>query len=635
MRFDESLMWQAMVEDLDLSDDLKKIPFNYDIRNSYVDVFQTSKYLKDTTWLNDNFKKSIILLESFRNGLKEASEVFDINKLSTFFALSDILGAQHGLAWHNIRFYFNNFTSKLEPIAFDGNAGKIFNSFAAFENSKSKRSHLFSKILFKDNIFHAEYIQKLNKFSNVKFLNKKLDELKFDIDQKTKLLNKEWPLYRFDPAEIRKNQDYAKKVLSPPKSIHSYMSKINSEKVKLSFSNVYSIPLEVKGIKFERNKFYNFEKHILLEPFLKDQVINYDSLIFNIDELGVTSFDSAKIGYSFIGIDSIMYEEIFFWDPINYSVFKNQILLKPANHLEFDFINVNEKNKIIVFDHENINISKDLILPSGYKIIINQNSTIDITNSSMILSRSPLFVNGSKEYPVEIITTDTTGQGVLVLNTGIEKSVLNYVNIKYLSNPKRKNWEITGAITFYNSNVIFSNSNFLSNVSGDDYINVVRSNFEFSNLFFDDVFADAFDADFCKGYISNLIFNNIGNDGVDVSGTSLEFNNLTFKNIEDKAISVGENSHCIGDEVKIHNANIGIAVKDLSTMKVSQCNITKSQIGVAIFQKKSEYGPAKMIGNNFSLYNVNESYLVENESVCQINQKTIVPNSKNMRLNIY
>ena len=70
-------------------------------------------------------------------------------------------------------------------------------------------------------------------------------------------------------------------------------------------------------------------------------------------------------------------------------------------------------------------------------------------------------------------------------------------------------------------------------------------------------------------------------------------------------------------------------------MRVSQCNITKSQIGVAIFQKKSEYGPAKMIGNNFSLYNVNESYLVENESVCQINQKTIVPNSKNMRLNIY
>ena len=58
----------------------------------------------------------------------------------------------------------------------------------------------------------------------------------------------------------------------------------------------------------------------------------------------------------------------------------------------------------------------------------------------MILSRSPLFVNGVK-YPVEIITTDTTGQGVLVLNTGIEKSVLS-VNIKYLSNPKRKNWEI-------------------------------------------------------------------------------------------------------------------------------------------------------------------------------------------------
>ena len=53
--------------------------------------------------------------------VKRTSEVFDIDRLSKFFALSDILGAEHGARWHNARFYFNPFTNLLEPISFDGN----------------------------------------------------------------------------------------------------------------------------------------------------------------------------------------------------------------------------------------------------------------------------------------------------------------------------------------------------------------------------------------------------------------------------------------------------------------------------------------------------------------------------------
>ena len=43
--------------------------------------------------------------------------------MGRFLAVAEMWGAWHVLRWHNIRFYVNPVTLKLEPIAFDANTG--------------------------------------------------------------------------------------------------------------------------------------------------------------------------------------------------------------------------------------------------------------------------------------------------------------------------------------------------------------------------------------------------------------------------------------------------------------------------------------------------------------------------------
>jgi hypothetical protein len=41
------------------------------------------------------------------DGEKTAAEVFDVPLMGRFFALSDLWSACHGVAWQNLRFYYN------------------------------------------------------------------------------------------------------------------------------------------------------------------------------------------------------------------------------------------------------------------------------------------------------------------------------------------------------------------------------------------------------------------------------------------------------------------------------------------------------------------------------------------------
>ncbi|MEZ4847156.1 MAG: hypothetical protein R3B93_00695 [Bacteroidia bacterium] len=84
-----------------------------------IEPFRESKTLKNPQ-LNLQFQQAKILLDQFKFGTKTVSEVFDIDRLAKFYALVDLTRAYHSLIWHNMRFYYNPVTSKLEPIGFDG-----------------------------------------------------------------------------------------------------------------------------------------------------------------------------------------------------------------------------------------------------------------------------------------------------------------------------------------------------------------------------------------------------------------------------------------------------------------------------------------------------------------------------------
>ncbi|MEO1625323.1 MAG: CotH kinase family protein [Bacteroidota bacterium] len=121
--------------------------------------------------LAEAFEAAQKALQQYRYGLKTTAELFDLDLLARFYALCDLMGAYHGLAWHNQRFYFNPVTQLLEPIGYDGFGSHVpirttILGQGALNPRKIQEERLDNK-LFQDKDFTVKYIQYLYRYNSL------------------------------------------------------------------------------------------------------------------------------------------------------------------------------------------------------------------------------------------------------------------------------------------------------------------------------------------------------------------------------------------------------------------------------------------------------------------------------------
>ena len=176
--------------------------------SSDIDAFQTEDIESDDR-LKIQYIKAAKLLSEFRTGNKSASEVFDTDRLSKFFALSDILGAEHGTRWHNTRFYFNPFTNLLEPISFDGNPNHTYSIIS----NTSSNYHQYYKNYFEDKEFYKKYLKNLSKYSEPSLIDRIIETYEKELSSLESLIKTEWNEYNFSYDFIIKIQIILKRYL--------------------------------------------------------------------------------------------------------------------------------------------------------------------------------------------------------------------------------------------------------------------------------------------------------------------------------------------------------------------------------------------------------------------------------------
>jgi len=279
-------------------------------------------------------------------------------------------------------------------------------------------------------------------------------------------------------------------------------------------------------------------------------------------------------------------------------------------------------------------INEDLIFPEGYIISAEPGCKIDLIKSSSIISYSPFRLFGKQDSLITITSSDSTGQGIIVY-TCSEYSQFSFVEFINLSNINREGWDMTGAINFYEAPVDFNFCKFKNNLGGDDYLNIIRTDFNISNTVFENSYADALDADFCTGSLRNVIYDNPGNDAIDVSGTKLSVKKAEIFSPGDKGISGGENSHLICEDIIVEGGEIAIASKDNSMVEIDRLKINFSKLAYCAYQKKSEYGPGEIIAKNASSANVDTEYLIEHNSTLILNNEEIKMKTDNVSDKLY
>ena len=197
LKYSEDLWWEGVKKSIEVGSPsgLHWNNFNKSVKYP-ITVFSESKVLEDSVMLN-NFKMGKELLRRTGKTIS-ISQAFDAKKLAMQNALMNLFGAVHGNAIINLRFYYNPITSKLEPIAFDGNSGTRIRKYEHF-NLASRGA--------KDTVYLKELAFALNKVSKPQYLNRLLSEQEEDLNNYTGTLKKEFDRELLAVQNFRYNQN--------------------------------------------------------------------------------------------------------------------------------------------------------------------------------------------------------------------------------------------------------------------------------------------------------------------------------------------------------------------------------------------------------------------------------------------
>ena len=598
---------------------------------SQINPIQFKKSYKGTVQ-EKYLDKAISLLESFRNKESKVDEVFDIDQMAKVMALRAIFGSTE-FDVDDLKFYYNPITNLLEPISKEvhSNATRFILGYNPWvfrsDNLSISWQKPFLDLLYDDKFFYKKYLNELNNYSSNQYISKLVEENNSEFEEVKKILKLNFPtarLYAYD--DFKNISNYIQSTLNPIQKPYFNLLKIFNNTLEFKTTNTQILPIEITGIKV-KDKVLNLQSPLFIDG-MNFETNNFQKISkLDCSPLKCNNLDleNININYRIFGQNKVYSNNIKFWnndlkvDTFNSNINDVSSLLK-----KYSFIKNIENNLII--DGHDWKISERIIIPKNYKLII-KNSSIKFSNNGQLISFSPLHIEGNEEKQVvissEINSSANNGNGILVLNTK-DESFLNHVLFKNLSAPNLiSGIGLLGSINFYEADVKISNTSFYNNSVGDDYINIIRSNFLIEDSYFENANSDAIDIDFSEGSILNSKFLMSKNDAIDFSGSKVNLEGIYINGSGDKGISVGEGSILNAKNILIENSNIGIASKDESNVYLDNITIENVFIGLAAYIKKVEYGSPKIKGSNIKVSNYKYDYISDLNTQIQINNTVI------------
>ncbi|MDA3846871.1 MAG: hypothetical protein PF505_10090 [Vallitaleaceae bacterium] len=396
--------------------------------------------------------------------------------------------------------------------------------------------------------------------------------------------------------------------------ILAYYLESDENKFSIEVANVHDRSVELIGIKTESG--------VVLVTFDEDSIIEADRSIayhtYTFEDMQITiplGLKNLYVSYKVEGATDIKIEPLTPYKRMDEALFSETGIRTTDNVADFpDLVII---DGVLKFESEMLIIDHPLFIPDNITFQLSEGQRIDLINEAFIVSYAPIMAEGTEEEPIIIGTSDGTGRGLAVIKA-MGESIITYARFEGLNTPVSGAWQLTGSVTFYESDVRISNSLFADNVC-EDGLNVVRSTFLINESIFRNTYGDAFDADFSTGSFTNTRFSHTGNDAFDVSTSDITLAHMIFEDIGDKAISIGENSVATISDIQIDGAVIAIASKDYSKVIGRTITIENSEIAYGLYQKKPEFGPASIDVKDVTLIgDIGLEYLIEPGSTLYI-----------------
>lgn len=242
-------------------------------------------------------------------------------------------------------------------------------------------------------------------------------------------------------------------------------------------------------------------------------------------------------------------------------------------------------------------VEKPLVVPGN--LALTAGTTLRFADDAYLVVNGALNAQGSPGQPVTFTARDDTWKGIYVYQAGAQ-SVWRNVLVEHYTALQDGILSLTGGLTFYRADLELHQVE-LDGTMAEDAINIVESTFTIDGLTIHDTRSDGLDSDFSSGTISHSSFSAINGDALDFSGSEVDISDFDAAAIYDKGVSVGEGSSITVRDATLSDVGSGIVVKDGSMAEGRHVRVTDYVLaGAMAYQKKSFYGPAALVLDDFS-----------------------------------
>ena len=589
-----------------------------DYTRAALDEFQTSRVAASPA-LSAQRDAALSLLNSFVVHRQRASRVFKVPELARFLAINGICGTWHGVRWHNMRFYYDPIEGKLEPIAFD------------LSHEVRPHSHLvasfdpWARRALSDPAVARAYATELVRLSEPAYMEQLRSELYDEWRYKVMaLLHREWPAYTSEVWErIANNQRFVRRLLNVTNiaigHAEPYPRPVPNpaqRRLRVYMRGATYLPVELLGFKtagdeIEWPQSAGEGPGILAGPYCEYRMFacvvtvpaDFTGPLEAVCRIPGTQrtrviplkvFGSGMLARGW-ELEATSIADVLRDHPFLVKTSPDTLGIKPGTW----------------------DVDGDLVLPEGVSLKVIAGRTLRFAPSAVLLCTGSLDLLGTPEAPVCLVPQADSWAGILVENGGA--SCWQNVVVKGTTGINRHGWTTTGGITFYRSDVTFTDCRFTDSTA-EDVLNVVRAEMTCERSLFARSSSDAFDGDFMQGRFDECTFRDIGGDGIDISGSRVTVETATFNKIGDKALSVGEQSQMAASTIRINSARFGVVSKDSSHIQIQDVTIESAEYGLAAYVKKPEYGPATIDCVEVEFTNVTQEGLVQSGSSVVVDQ---------------
>lgn len=559
-------------------------------------------------------------------------DLVDLRQAAKLHALLSLLHSQHGLAYHNLRFYFDPVAAKLEPIFFDAMAMKDLGPSTPIAQAQALADqHLILRAYRGSPLYRESFALELARMLAPGYLEELLAEL--------------WPELELLEAELLASGE-----LPPRFRLARMRSQLMGSRAALRKSLFPEAPLgavarhrlgaDGEG-QLEVDLWATSESPVVAEAFLFENGLELaalevaedpqpslggGALLIGTGKRARFAFDAnsrlaglvklrAQLQEASDGSEAQRSRGLRLKLRWRYAGESRTQELSLDSRLENDawwqaasrprspsLARALEAHEFLRWDPTRAElwvlagswaVQGDLVLPEGLELHAAPGTELRFAPQAVLLSHDALRFKGSREQPIRLGPQDPAAgwSGIIVLDAP-RATLWEHVWVHSAREVKRAGWITTGGVSFYRSELNMQAGGILEAL-GEDALNLFGTTASLQDVLFDGSASDALDADFVQLSVERCRFSNIAADAIDTSGSRARLVDCRFEGIGDKCISAGERSQVEVQGGEVLDAAIGLAAKDLSDVKIQGLRLEGVRnFQLTAYRKKAVFGPA-------------------------------------------